>query len=62
MENDEFSTHEIVDRLSLSLSFIDDFLLGHQSISHHPHEERKIAQASKLLAECYQSIGAKHFE
>jgi len=59
---DAFSRHEVLDRLHLSIVFIEDFLLHHPFVSDRDDLVKFIEGASDLLGEAYQIVGAENFD
>lgn len=54
---DKFHYHEVMDRLHLINSMIDEFLLEHPAVIENKKIMKKITKASDKLSEAYQSIG-----
>ena len=61
-QHDKFLYHELLDRLHLILSNVDDFLLDHPITYHEKKVRKKIEKASEKLADAYQEIGKIEFE
>jgi len=62
LQNDKFSYHELLDRLHLILSNVDDFLLDHPVTQHEKKVRKMIEKASNKLSDAYQEIGRIEFE
>jgi hypothetical protein len=57
---DDFHTHEVLDRLNLIASNIDDFLLCHPYVEANPLIHDNIDTALGILAKTYQMVGQSH--
>lgn len=59
---DEFSYHEILDRLNLVNTMIEDFLIEHRLFEHEPGLAAVIKEGADKLADAYQLAGKMRFE
>ena len=59
-EKDNYGRHEAMDRASLALGFVGDYLLEHEQIKETPSWHNLAEIAHTALFELYQSIGAVH--
>ena len=58
-ELDEFHAHEVLDRLHLICSMVDDFLLSHPYVTQNVEIEAAIIDAEANLTRAYQMVGEK---
>lgn len=56
-ELDDFSYHEIVDRCHLIMSSIQENLINHHAMEHHPEHAEKLDKAITLIWDVYQNFG-----
>jgi len=56
---DKFHYHEILDRLNLIASNIDDFLLEHPVAHQNKKIHKKISKALENIVDAYQIVGQK---
>lgn len=54
---DKFHYHEVLDRLHLINTMIDEFLLEHPAVIENKKIMKKIEKASEKLSKAYQEIG-----
>lgn len=57
---DKFGEHEVLDRLNLILSNIEDFLQNHEYVKKNEEIKKLIDNASENLSNAYQIVGEKH--
>lgn len=62
MQTDEFGYHEVLDRLSIIRSLVDDFLVEHVAVVENPMLLALINIVSNNLADAYQVAGKISFE
>lgn len=56
-QTDKFHYHEVLDRLHIINSMIDDLLLEHPAVIENKKIMKKITKASDKLSEAYQATG-----
>jgi hypothetical protein len=56
---DKFHYHEVLDRLHVINTMIDEFLLEHPVVINNKKINKKIEKASELLSKTYQEIGGR---
>ena len=61
-QTDKFGYHEVLDRLSIILNNLDDYVLKHKAVKKHKKLKKKIQKAEEILADCYQEVGQLSFE
>ncbi len=57
-----FGCHELLDRLSLALEFVDERVLDHPACQLDPEWVKKATAARDMLFGLYQEVGAKHLD
>ena len=57
-----YGCHELLDRTSMLMSNVDEFILGHPACVHNKEWFALAYQAVDLLNELYQKIGAEHLD
>lgn len=61
-KTDKFLVHEVLDRLHVILSNIDDHLLDHKFVMKNKKIRKQIEKASDILSDCYQEVGRIEFK
>lgn len=59
---DKYGYHEVIDRLHLILSLVDEFLREHEAVKENPELLSLIGQAEDSLSDAYQLAGKISFE
>jgi hypothetical protein len=54
---DQFHNHELLDRLHVTLSYCDSFLLDHPVAQSNKKIKKKLSKAISILSEAYQLAG-----
>lgn len=57
---DDYGVHELMDRASIFMSDVDNYLIGHPSMKGHPEWKAMATTAFDALYGLYQAIGDVH--
>ena len=57
-----YMEHEALDRVSIAIGIISDYLYDHPYIVSNPEYHKKIEDVTDILNSIYQEIGNKHFK
>lgn len=57
---DDYHAHEVMDRLNLIMSNVDDFLLSHPYVQANTFLHASVESVTGILGQLYQMVGAMH--